>query len=252
MVDCENLYEIMRRNLSSSVSCAKIRDALRVTTPLMYPDGDFISVYIEEAASGYYVTDAGELFHYLVANDIPLSPVRERILNDILLVNTAKLIDEEICAEVDDLSDLPFAIFRVAQSVARAADMVYSRRFRLPDTFNTSVSDFFIDAKVHFTEGYHFMDVYGQTWNFDFLIRSGHEKLVKTLATDSPQYAEILINRAIRQLDAVERSFHKDYLFTIYSDEDTIWKSYSLRQLEDHCIVIPFSKRNLYIEKLIA
>lgn len=253
MMECATLYKLLTETLRDIFSCTKTRDSLCITTPLMFPDGDFISVYLEETPSGnYYVTDAGELFHYLVSNQIPLTQTREQILRDILLVNTTRISEHEIAAEVTDPRSLPFAVFRVAQSVARAADMIYSRQFHLPDTFNTSVGDFFFESNIHFQESYPFTDVYGQVWTFDFRIRTGHEKLVKTLATDSRQYAEAMINRAIRQLDAVGRSFPKEYLFTIISDEDSIWRPHSLRQLEDHCIVIPFSERRLHVGKLVA
>jgi hypothetical protein len=253
MINCDTLYEAIYRSLPLDFSCASVNDTIAVRTPLMFPDGDFIIVYIEEAGGKYVVTDAGTLWGFLLANGIPpkLSFGRQQILDDVLLINTTHMEDDEVRTS-SSFEGLSFAIFRVAQAVARASGIIYSRRIAIPDTFNTTVADFFDERHISYQEEYPIVDVYEKQWVFDFRIQTGKHKLVKTLATDSPSYAESLVSRAVRQWDGFSDMIEQSCRITIYNDMVDVWRTESLRQIKAHSELIPFSESEHYIDLLLA
>ncbi len=254
MITCSEFNRIFAEGLPSAFKCTLGDNRLSIRTPLMYPNGAYVVVYIEETELDYRITDLGGLVHFWVSEGIytKLSRTRQIILDDIMLTNTVRFIDDEIFTGVDNVADIPFAIMRVAQTVARASDIVYTKRITFPETFNASVSDFFIENKLDFVEQYSIEDPYGELWMFDFLIHSGHKKLIKTIATDNKSYSEALVNRTIRQWDAVKRVGIVYEKITVYDSSRSVWKETSLLQLKEHCKLIPFERRYDYVDFLAS
>lgn len=256
MITCETIAGLMTSSIGRILPCTPMMQGeFQISTPLLFPDGDYISIFVRQQGARFLVTDAGELAHCLVSNDISLNLTarRREILDEILIVNTTRFEHGEVFAVVEEPEDLPFAIFRVAQSVARGSDMIYSRRFsRGPNKFTEQVATFFEREDIEFTQQYSLDDVFGQSWVFDFLISTGSFKLVQTLSTNQQKYAETLINKAIRQWDAMGRTPVNAKSITMVNDEPGIWRPEALHQLTHHCQVIPFSDRYSYLDVLRA
>lgn len=72
-------------------------DFLKLSTPFLYPDGDFIDIYLVKTPAGTYLTDLGETTAYLNTYEIlSLPAVHDMAIAQVLLVQGVELFQGEI------------------------------------------------------------------------------------------------------------------------------------------------------------
>lgn len=252
MRKCKDWKQALVATLDRNFPCTERGNYLEISTPLMFPDGGAISVYIMRNMYSFEVTDLGELFHYLVAHGIDpsLSRTRKQIVDDILTVSSTVISKDEVKCYVSEVESIPFAVFRVAQTVARAADLVYTRQFRIPATFNANVSDFLNEQRIPHIPDVNLKDSFGRSWRFDFQLLWSRPKWVKTIATESKSYGERLVANAIIQWDSFTGIVEYEARVTIYDDTTDVWRRESLEHLARHTQLVPFNRRYEYLHIL--
>lgn len=127
MID-ETLRTSLAGSFDSLFEC-ELRAAgdIAVWTPLLYPDGDVVSVFVHEDGGQFLVTDYGEALGWLWQRSGTERTHREwKMINSItsgLGVQMQRGNIEQRCADADELAD---AVHRVAQAAARVADIWYA------------------------------------------------------------------------------------------------------------------------------
>lgn len=93
--------------------------AAQVLTPMLYPDGGVVDVYIEKALYDYLVTDYGDALSWLLmqSDSGKLSPTQGSRLDEILLAQGVEMANGELQLRCGDPGSLGEAVQRVAQTV---------------------------------------------------------------------------------------------------------------------------------------
>lgn len=122
-MNCQILLDTIRQELPLIYTCEEVAShRLRLNTPLLYPNGDYVDLYLEETPAGLYLTDLGETLGYLSDHDISLrhSPKRQKTLDDILLTHGVERFKGELRIRLDTtLRDLAWAITRMGQATVQ-------------------------------------------------------------------------------------------------------------------------------------
>lgn len=123
----ENACERIGRTLGELFTCAPVGEYLRIRTPLLYPDGDVIDVFLAERAGIPTVTDLGETLRWLRIQSLSTrrTPKQQKLIEDICLNHGLELYRGMLMARVAGGVDAALAatVLRVAQGVQRITDL---------------------------------------------------------------------------------------------------------------------------------
>ena len=103
-------------------------DHFKITTPCLYPNGDYIDLHLVESPTSLYLTDLGETMGYLADHGIsPMqSPKRRKIVHDVLLTQGVELFRGELRVSLEDWSKAARAVTRLGQAIVQIGDLVLS------------------------------------------------------------------------------------------------------------------------------
>lgn len=122
-VELERAVEGVVRDL---VRGQRINGAFYVNLPLLYPDGSFVTVRIDQVPKGLRVSDAGFAYHQI--DDIGAAKSFRRTANKAAELNDVTVGDRALYTEAD-ADSLHRAILDVADASWRVADQVCQRVF---------------------------------------------------------------------------------------------------------------------------
>lgn len=103
---------------------------IRVETPMLFPDGDVVDVFVFERGGGLFVTDLGEALGsvFRMTGVDGCSPKQESAIRDLCRRSGIEFRRSELKVPVNTCEDLGDAIVRLAGLVARVADLLLSSR----------------------------------------------------------------------------------------------------------------------------
>lgn len=125
-MNADKLCATIGKTLPSRFECSPApQEGVRVRTPLVYPDGDIVDVFVLERGNGYIVTDFGDTLGWLRVQSVnaQLSPQQNLMIKEIchtlgIEFHSGQLV---LRAGVDDT--LEKAVLRIAQAVVRVSDV---------------------------------------------------------------------------------------------------------------------------------
>ena len=97
---------------------------VRVRTPMLYPDGGVVDVFVLERGSGYAVTDFGDALGWLWLQSISRrrSPRQDALLQEVCQTLRINLDNDQLVARAVTPDALGEAVLRVAQAAVRLSE----------------------------------------------------------------------------------------------------------------------------------
>ena len=128
-MNSDKLYATIGQTLLPRFECSPApQEGVRVRTPLMYPDGGIVDVFVLERGNGYIVTDFGDALGWLRMQSVNAqpSPQQNLMIKEICRTHGIELHSSQLVLKsgIDDM--LEKAVLRVAQAVVRVSDGVQS------------------------------------------------------------------------------------------------------------------------------
>ena len=128
-MNSDKLCATLRKTLPSRFECSPApQEGVRVRTPLMYPDGGIVDVFVLKRGNGYIVTDFGDALGWLRMQSVNAQPSLQQ---NLMIKEICHTLDIELHSGqlvlrsgVDDT--LEKAVLRIAQAVVRVSDVVRS------------------------------------------------------------------------------------------------------------------------------
>lgn len=128
-MNADKLCAAIGKTLPSHFECSPApQEGVRVQTPLMYPDGGIVDVFVLKRDNGYIVTDFGDALGWLRMQSVnaQLSPQQNLMIKEICQIlgidwHSGQLV---LRSGVDDT--LEKAVLCVAQAVVRVSDVIHS------------------------------------------------------------------------------------------------------------------------------
>ena len=125
--------ESISSGLGPLFECSAIRGYIQVRTPFLYPDGDFIDLYLNNSDQGVTtVSDFGETIRWLSSNTLSAkrSPKQLGLISDISQTHGVEFFRGTLKARSTEPSLLADAITRVSQAALRVSDLIFTSRLR--------------------------------------------------------------------------------------------------------------------------
>ncbi|MDE0553171.1 MAG: DUF1828 domain-containing protein [Candidatus Poribacteria bacterium] len=129
VMNADKLCATIGKTLPSRFECLPApQEGVRVRTPLMYPDGGIVDVFVLERGNGYIVTDFGDALSWFRMQSVnaQLSVQQNLMIKEICHTLGIELHSGQLVLRsgVDDT--LEETVLRVAQAVVRVSDAVHS------------------------------------------------------------------------------------------------------------------------------
>lgn len=248
-MNCQTLRDTMRQELPLIYTCEEVEShRLRLTTPFLYPNGDYIELYLEETPVGLYLTDLGEILGYLSDHGMSVrqSPKRQKTLDDILLTHGVEQFKGELRMRVDAVPprDLAWTITRLGQAAVQVADLTYTLHLGSLVTFREEVEEFWIAAEVPYESNYRMVGGSGEVHTIDFYLPRSRPVLVETLSSATSGYASTLTSRVVRLWHDILRVDGRFLYFSILDDAADVWRSEWIDQMAQFSQVVVWSERD--------
>ncbi len=129
-MNADNLCATIGKTLPSYFECSLApQEGVRVRTPLMYPDGSIVDVFVLERGNGYIVTDFGDAMGWLRMQSVNTqpSPQQNLVIKEICQTLGIDLHSGQLVLRPDVNDTLEETVLRVAQAVVRVSDVVHSK-----------------------------------------------------------------------------------------------------------------------------
>lgn len=168
-----DLCASLRGSLPELFHCEPaVREGVRVRTPFLYPDGDFVDVFVVERKGSLVVTDFGEALGWLRMQSVrsrgQLSPKQRRMVNDVCLTLSVELHRGQLRLGCESPKTLGEFIHRLGQAVVRVSDLWFTMRTRSGETVTDEVTDWLEEREVLFERGVKRRGRSGRQWTIDY------------------------------------------------------------------------------------
>lgn len=224
------LCDSLRGNLPALFECSsEPRGAVRVRTPLLYPDGGMVDVFVEERGTGYVVTDYGDALGWLRMQSASgkLSPKQRWMIDDVCLTLGVELDRGQLTLPCEDGSALSDAVHRGAQAVVRVSDVWFTFRTRTGESIADEVDEWLRQQPFTYERAIRRSGRSGRDWTVDYEIVSGtHRSLVFLLSTGSRAVARRLSEHVVAGCIDLLHSVETDQasLISLFDDTADVWQ----------------------------
>ena len=166
-----DLCQSLRDSLSSLFECAPAPDeGVRVQTPLMYPDGGMVDVFILERSGRFILTDYAEAVSWLSMQSVGgrLTPNQRRLMDDACQTLGVELVRGELRIDCPNTENLGEAVHRLGQAVVRVSDLWFTFRTRTAKSVSDEVNDWLIQREICFDRAVKLSGRSGREWRIDY------------------------------------------------------------------------------------
>ena len=101
------------------------QEGVRVRTPMMYPEGGVVDVFVLERSNGYTITDFGDALGWLGLQSISRqrSPKQQMLVQDVCQTLRIELFQDQLVLRQVVREALGESILRVAQAAVRVSNL---------------------------------------------------------------------------------------------------------------------------------
>lgn len=227
------------------------REGVRVRTPLLFPDGGIVDVFVVAKKNGYVVTDYGDALGWLGQHSVSnrLSKNQQSMVKDVCQTLRLELTQGQLTRSKVRLNDLAVAVVEVAQAVVRVSDIWFTMRSRSTQPTAEAVDKWLRTKSIRFARD---VQIQGRSrrWRIDFETQAyGQTSLVRLLTTRAKGATRRMVEHAVagwvdmRNLRESERGLT---LVSLFDDTKDVWSESDFRQLEIHSEIAKWSQREQF------
>ncbi len=164
------------------------QEGVRVRTPMLYPDGGVVDVFVLECDGGYIVTDYGDALGWLGLQSMSqrLSPKQQLLAEDVCQTLRIELFGGQLVLRSVTMGDVGESTLRVAQAVVRVSDLWFALRSQSLQTTADEVDEWLREKQIRFERQVAKQGRSTQNWTVDFETHTDNRtSLVFLLSTGS-------------------------------------------------------------------
>ena len=263
------------------------REGVRVRTPLMYPDGGVVDVFVVEQSGHCYVTDFGETLGWLrmQSTSAGRSPKQTRLVEDTCQTLGVKLHRGQLVLRTNGADGLGEAVLRLAQAAVRVSDLWFTFRTRTVrsragetiagktedfdwqarsirhgvqavGTVASKVADWLVEKEISFKQDVIQPGRSGQSWTIDYQTHTDNRtSLVFLLSAGSRGAARRRTERVLA--GCVDLNHLKDRqphlaFVSLFADTEDVWRQEDFSLVEQYSEVARWSQPDKFERLLLA
>ena len=227
----DKLCASISRNLPPLFKCTPApREGIRVRTPMMYPDGDIVDVFVLERGDTYIVTDFGDALGWLSTQSVSRNRSRRQnlLIDDVCHTLRVELYRGQIVLRDINRDDLGEGVIRVAQAAVRVSDLWFTFRTQTFQTTADDVEEWLREKQIPFQRAVKQPGRSNRDWTIDF--RTAHTKrtsLVFLLSTGSRGSVRRITEHVVAgcvDLSHMKSSQPELGFVSLFDDTQDVWR----------------------------
>ena len=257
-MDPNKLCESLKKGLPNLFECTSVPGkGLRVRTPLMYPDGGIVDIFIRESGDHFKLTDFGETLDWLWMHSVSSrrSPKQNRMVEDICQTLGVELCNGELVLMPNSKELVGDEILRLAQAVVSVSDLWFTLRTRATATMADEVGEWLAEKEISFDRTVSEFGRSGEKWTIDYrIVTPSATSLVFLLSTDSKTAARRMAEHILA--GCVDLSHlggkPKSSFVSLFDDSEDLWQEKEIRLVEQYSEIAYWSRRDEFEQVLRA
>ena len=248
-MNADELYSSVAKSLPALFQCTlAVQDGVRVRTPLMYPDGGMVDVFVLKRAGCYHVTDFGEALSWLRMQSVSArrSSKQNLLVQDTCQTLGVELYRGQLVLRLVTADLLGEAVLRLAQAVVRVSDLWFTLRTRVFETVADEVNDWLIEKEIFFDRGVTKLGRSGRNWTIDYQTQTNdRQSLIFLLSTGSRSAARRIAEHVLAgcvDLNHLRVSQPHLAFVSLFDDTEDIWREEDFSLVEEHSEVARWSR----------
>jgi hypothetical protein len=233
-VPCTQIQE----QIGELFGCSEVGNYIRLRTPFMYPDGDYIDIFWEQSSEDVTLTDLGETVRWLRMQTI--SPRRSQkqtqLIQDICLNHGVEFYRGMLQVRYRTNENLAMAVTRLAQAAIRTSDIWFTFRNRTVESVTDEVTDLLLERSIPFDRNVNQIGRSGRSWPINFYTRTPkRSSLVQVLSTGSRGASRRITEHIVAtwyDLSHLKVGPEALRFVSLFDDTSDDWTPEDFRQLE--------------------
>ncbi len=258
--------------MSPNALCSSIGDSLpslfrctpaagggvRVRTPLMYPDGGVVDVFVLEREGGFTITDHGESLGWLRLQSASSrrSPKQNMMIRDVCQTLGLQLERGQLVLRVAAGAVPGESVLRLAQGAVRLSDLWFTLRTRAVESASDEVHEWLGERRIAHQRAVRKTGRSGREWTVDFETRADRRtSIVFLLSTGSRSAARRITEHVVAgcvDLSHLRETQPQTILITLFDDTQDLWRTEDFRLLEQQSEVAFWSSPERFERLLVA
>ena len=233
-------------------------EGVRVRTPMLYPDGGVVDVFILERGIGYTITDFGEAVSWLGLQSAGgyRSQKQQALIVDVCQTLRIEPIHGQLVLRNVTKKDLAESILRVAQGVVRVSDVWFTLRSQAIQTTADEVGEWLNEKQIHYERRSSKQGRSMRYWIIDFEIWTDRRtSLVFLLNTGTRGAARRIAEHALAgcvDLSHLKIGQPNLAFVSLFDDTHDVWRPEDFRLVEEHSQVARWSRPDDFEHMLTA
>ena len=164
------------------------QEGVRVRTPMLYPDGGVVDVFVLERGNSYIVTDFGDALGWLGIQSVSLgrSPKQQMLIQDVCQTLRIDLYEDQLMLRSVQEGALGESVIRLAQAAVRVCDLWFTFRSQNFQTTADEVDEWLREKEISFQRRVTKQGRSDRPWTVDFETQTDNRtSLIFLLSTGS-------------------------------------------------------------------
>ena len=222
-------------------------EGVRVRTPLLYPDGGVVDVFVLSRGGGYTVTDYGDALGWLGLQSI--SPRRstrqEALAQDVCRTLRIELFNEQLVLRSVTEDALGEATLRVAQAAVRVSDLWFTLRSQSLQVTEDEVDEWLREKQIPFRRQVTKPGRSARDWNVNFETQTANRtSLIFLLSTGSRGASRRIAEHVLAgcvDLSHLRISQSNLAFVSLFDDTLDVWQAEDFQLVEEHSEIARWS-----------
>jgi hypothetical protein len=244
MIACQEI----RERIGELFHCEEVGEYIRIRTPYLYPDGDYIDLFIKAHQDAFTVSDLGETTRWLRMQTVAprRSPKQKQMIEDACLTHGVELYRGTLTARsTQDPTALTAAISRLSQAALRVSDLWFTFRTRVFESVTDEVAEFLAAKEIPFDRGEKLIGRSGRGYTIDFHTRTQRKSsLIALLSTGSRSAAARIVDHVMAvwyDLNHLKIGQESLQFVSLFDDNLDVWRPEEFRLMEEFSTVARWS-----------
>ena len=244
------LSRLLRDSLPALFECTDApRGAVRVRTPLLYPDGDRIDLFVVEEDGAYLLTDFADTTGWLRLQSVSgdLTRNQRELIDDVCLTLGIGHERGQLVVRVDERSAITDALHRLGQAALRVADVQFTFRPHEPASIADDVDGWLRAQSFNVLRNVKRDGGSGLEWTVDYEVSSDDRTSFLFLLTGGTPSAvrerSVHVFAGCSDLRERTRGPSSIEMISLFDDASDGWREENLRLVEKVSHAVRWSER---------
>ena len=224
------------------------QEGVRVRTPLMYPDGGIVDVFVLERNGGYVITDFGDALGWLHTQSVSArrSPRQQLLIDDVCQTLGVELNRGQLVLRPGTSDTVAEMVVRLGQAAVRISDLWFTPSRRVAESTSDEVGEWLREKRIHFDSQVRHTGRSGRDWTIDYQTHTDERTSLVFLLSTSTRGAVHRVSEHVLAscVDLNHLKIEQPNLgfVSLFDDTSDVWREEDFALVEDHSEIALWSR----------